>query len=149
MDTSYVVFWLVATIVFVLIELMTVGLTSIWFAAGALGGFLTAALGGNVIVQAIVFILISVALLCLTKPWARKYINSNAHRTNVDRLVGEKAILTEDADNLRQTGKAVFDGQEWTVRSDDDAQIIRRGELIEVVRISGVKLIVKKAKEAN
>lgn len=69
MDT-YIVFWLAATVVFVLVELMTVGLTSIWFAAGSFVAFIIALLGGNVVVQGIAFILVSVVLLALTKPWA-------------------------------------------------------------------------------
>lgn len=147
METTYIVFWLAATIVFVLVELVTIGLTSIWFAAGALGAFVVAALGGGVIVQAIVFILISVVLLLLTKPWARKYINSKTQKTNVAGLVGKQAILTEDVDNLRQTGKAVIGGMDWTVRSCDDAQTFKKGELVEITGISGVKLIVKKAEK--
>ena len=71
MDT-YIVFWLAATVVFVLVELMTVGLTSIWFAAGSFVAFIIALLGGNVVVQGIAFILVSVVLLALTKPWAGK-----------------------------------------------------------------------------
>ena len=144
MDT-YIVFWLAATVVFVLVELMTVGLTSIWFAAGSFVAFIIALLGGNV---GIAFILVSVVLLALTKPWAGKYINSRTVKTNVDSLVGERAVLTEDADSMKQTGKAVVNGQEWTVRPQDETQVIRKGELIEVVKISGVKLIVKRVKEA-
>lgn len=135
MDT-YIVFWLAATVVFVLVELMTVGLTSIWFAAGSFVAFIIALLGGNVVVQGIVFILVSVVLLALTKPWAGKYINSRTVKTNVDSLVGERAVLTEDADSMKQTGKAVVNGQEWTVRPQDETQVIRKGELIEVVKIS-------------
>ena len=131
MDT-YIVFWLAATVVFVLVELMTVGLTSICFAAGSF----------------VAFILVSVVLLALTKPWAGKYINSRTVKTNVDSLVGERAVLTEDADSMKQTGKAVVNGQEWTVRPQDETQVIRKGELIEVVKISGVKLIVRRVKEA-
>lgn len=133
---------------FVLVELMTVGLTSIWFAAGSFVAFIIALLGGNVVVQGIAFILVSVVLLALTKPWAGKYINSRTVKTNVDSLVGERAVLTEDADSMKQTGKAVVNGQEWTVRPQDETQVIRKGELIEVVKISGVKLIVKRVKEA-
>jgi|GEM_PF-47624 len=116
MDT-YIVFWLAATVVFVLVELMTVGLTSIWFAAGSFVAFIIALLGGNVVVQGIAFILVSVVLLALTKPWAGKYINSRTVKTNVDSLVGERAVLTEDADSMKQTGKAVVNGQEWTCQT--------------------------------
>ena len=104
---AYVIFWLAMIIFFIVLELLTIGLTSIWFAAGSIGGLIVAALGGNVFIQAAVFLIVSVVLLCLTKPWAKKYINSRAQKTNVDSLIGKKTILTEDIDNLRQTCKAV------------------------------------------
>ena len=98
MDT-YIVFWLAATVVFVLVELMTVGLTSIWFAAGSFVAFIIALLGGNVVVQGIAFILVSVVLLALTQPWAGKYINSRTVKTNVDSLIGESSVILEKVDN--------------------------------------------------
>ena len=134
---------------FCLVELMTVGLTSIWFAAGSFVAFIIALLGGNVVVQGnCILYSFRSCFLALTKPWAGKYINSRTVKTNVDSLVGERAVLTEDADSMKQTGKAVVNGQEWTVRPQDETQVIRKGELIEVVKISGVKLIVKRVKEA-
>ncbi len=146
MDT-YIVFWLAATVVFVLVEIMTVGLTSIWFAAGSFVAFIIALLGGNVVVQGIAFILVSVVLLALTKPWAGKYINSRTVKTNVDSLVGERTVLTEDADSMKQTGKAVVNGRVDSQTAGRDPGH-KKGELIEVVKISGVKLIVKRVKEA-
>ena len=86
-------------------------------------------------------------ILTNPKPWAKKYINSRAQKTNVDSLIGKKTILTEDIDNLRQTGKAVVMGQEWTVRTDNDGVKIPKGTLVEVINVSGVKLIVKRIKE--
>ena len=147
MDT-YIVFWLAATVVFVLVEIMTVGLTSIWFAAGSFVAFIIALLGGNVVVRGIAFILVSVVLLALTKPWAGKYINSRTVKTNVDSLVGERTVLTEDADSMKQTGKAVVNGRSGQSDRRTRLRVIRKGELIEVVKISGVKLIVKRVKEA-
>ena len=145
MDT-YIVFWLAATVVFVLVELMTVGLTSIWFAAGSFVAFIIALLGGNVVVQGIAFILVSVVLLALTKPWAGKYINSRTVKTNVDELIGKKAVITEDVDNDRAAGTAVLDGREWTARSADGS-VIEAGALAEIMEIQGVKLIVRKIRE--
>ena len=144
---AYVIFWLAMIIFFIVLELLTIGLTSIWFAAGSIGGLIVAALGGNVFIQAAVFLIVSVVLICLTKPWAKKYINSRAQKTNVDSLIGKKTILTEDIDNLRQTGKAVVMGQEWTVRTDNDGVKIPKGTLVEVINVSGVKLIVKRINE--
>ena len=150
MDTGvYILIWLILTIVFVIAELATVGLVSIWFAAGSLITLIAAALGAPLPVQLILFLAISIALLLATRPFAKKFINSRTQATNVDSVIGEKARVTERVSNLDLTGKAVVRGQEWTVRTDNDNEIIDQGELIEVLRVSGVKLIVRKAQQTN
>ncbi|MEE1303649.1 MAG: NfeD family protein [Agathobacter sp.] len=139
-----VIVWLVMVIVFVIAELATVGLLSIWFAAGALVAMIIAIFGGPVPLQLAAFFIVSIILLIATKSWAQKYINSRTTKTNVDSLIGKRTVITQRVSNLDQTGKTVLSGQEWTVRSDDDSVTFEEGELVEVVRISGVKLIVKK-----
>lgn len=144
---ALIVFWLVLAIVFAAVELATVGLVSIWFAAGAFAALLVAVLHGNLILQVIVFLAVSIVLLVSTRLWAKKYLNSKIQKTNVDSVIGEKTRLTERVSNLDQTGKAVVLGQEWTARAAHDNEIIEQGELVEVVAVSGVKLIVKRFKE--
>lgn len=144
---ALIVFWLVLAIVFAALELATVGLVSIWFAAGAFAALLVAVLHGNLILQVIVFLAVSIVLLVSTRSWAKKYLNSKIQKTNVDSVIGEKTRLTERVSNLDQTGKAVVLGQEWTARAAHDNEIIEQGELVEVVAVSGVKLIVKRFKE--
>ena len=144
---ALIVFWLVLAIVFAAVELATVGLVSIWFAAGAFAALLVAVLHGNLILQVIVFLAVSIVLLVSTRSWAKKYLNSKIQKTNVDSVIGEKTRLTERVSNLDQTGKAVVLGQEWTARAAHDNEIIEQGELVEVVAVSGVKLIVKRFKE--
>ena len=144
---ALIVFWLVLAIVFAAVELATVGLVSIWFAAGAFAALLVAVLHGNLILQVIVFLAVSIVLLVSTRSWAKKYLNSKIQKTNVDSVIGEKTRLTERVSNLHQTGKAVVLGQEWTARAAHDNEIIEQGELVEVVAVSGVKLIVKRFKE--
>ena len=143
MDT-YIVFWLAATVVFVLVELMTVGLTSIWFAAGSFVAFIIALLGGNVVVQGIAFILVSVVLLALTKPWAGKYINSRTVKTNVDSLVGQETVVCENISNRENTGKVMLNGIEWTARAEDPTAMYEKGSIVRILRIEGVKVIVEK-----
>lgn len=75
----------------------------------------------------------------------KKYINSRTQRTNADRVIGETIRITERVSNLDQTGMAVVNGQEWTVRTRDDREIIEQGAYARVLEISGVKLIVEKA----
>ncbi len=144
---TLIAFWLVLAIAFAAVELATVGLVSIWFAAGAFAALLVAVLHGNVILQVIVFLAVSIVLLVSTRSWAKKYLNSRIQKTNVDSVIGEKTRLTERVSNLDQTGKAVVLGQEWTARAAHDNEIIEQGELVEVVAVSGVKLIVKRFKE--
>lgn len=139
--------WLILTIVFIIIEMISVGLTSIWFAAGSLVSLIVAAAGGGLGLQIAVFLIVSIVLLIATRPWAKNYFNSKTEKTNAEGLVGEKAILTETVNNYDQTGKTVVHGQEWTVRAEDDREIIEKGSMVEIIRISGVKLIVKGIKE--
>ena len=140
---AMVIIWLLLTIAFVIGELVTVGLTSIWFAAGSLVALLAAICDANIAVQVILFLAVSIGLLVGTRPWAKRFINSKVQKTNVDSVVGARARITERVSNLEQTGRAVVLGQDWSVRAENDGEIIETGTLIEVVRVSGVKLIVK------
>jgi len=85
----YELLWMVLLIVFVLGELATIGLTCIWFAAGALAALVMAMAGINPVVQFLVFFVVSILLLAATRPWARKYVNAKMQRTNADSLIGE------------------------------------------------------------
>ena len=139
--------WLVAVIVFLAVEISTVTLTSIWFAAGALAAMLVAMFNGNLIAQVIAFVLVAIGLLYATKPWARKFIDTKKVSTNADRAIGEEVRVIERVSNLDQTGRAIVHGMEWTVRTEDDNIVIEQGELVRVLRIAGVKLIVERVEE--
>lgn len=143
----YVLGWLIALVVFLVVELSTVTLTSIWFAAGALAAMLVAMFGGNTIIQIIAFLIVAFSLLYATKPFAKRFIDTKKVSTNADRTIGQKVRVLERVSNLDQTGRAIVLGQEWTVRTDDDNMIIEQGELVRVLRIAGVKLIVERAEE--
>lgn len=144
MDPQILV-WLVFVIVFVVIELITVGLTSIWFGAGALCALLVAALTpAGLWVQILVFFVVSVALLAATRPFARKYINSRTQKTNVEELTGQEVLVTERVSNRQQTGKGKVKGQEWTVRSMEDSTEFEEGERGRITAVNGVKLIITK-----
>ena len=139
--------WLVAVVIFLGVELSTVTLTSIWFAAGALAAMLVAMFNGNMIVQIVAFLIVAFGLLYATKPWSKKFIDTKKVNTNADRAIGETVRVLERVSNLDQTGKAIVHGLEWTVRTEDDNIIIEQGELVRVVRITGVKLIVERVEE--
>ena len=100
--------------------------------------------GVNPVVQFLVFLVVSILLLAATRPWARKYVNAKMQRTNADSLIGENIRISERVSNMDQTGMAVVHGQEWTVRTRNDNEIIEPGEEAKILAISGVKLIVEK-----
>ena len=106
----YELLWIVLLIVFVLGELATIGLTCIWFAAGALAALVMAMAGVNPVVQFLVFLVVSILLLAATRPWARKYVNAKMQRTNADSLIGENIRISERVSNMDQTGMAVVHG---------------------------------------
>ena len=137
------IFWLIAFILFVVGEAVTVGLVSIWFAVGSLGALLTAALGGGLWLQIAVFLILSALSLMLLKPLSRKWMAGHkAARTNADRVIGETALVTEDIDNTMATGQVQVDGQIWTARSAHGV-VIPAGSRVKVLSIQGVKVMVE------
>ena len=147
MDIFNGVIWLVSFVLFLIVELVTVSLVSIWFAGGALVAMLIATLGGGTILQVVVFLVVSLVLLIFTRPFALNYINSTRIKTNYEGIIGKVVRITEDVDNMNGTGCATVNGQEWTVRSVNDNNKIEAGKLAKVVNIKGVKLIVDKYEE--
>ena len=114
--------WVVLMIGFLVVEGIAPGLVSIWFALGAL---------------------ISVLALVITRPLAKKYVNSRTQATNADMLIGQECIVTETIDKLHGTGAVSVAGKVWTARADDPEKIIEKGSVAVIERIEGVKLIVK------
>ena len=139
--------WLAVMIILIVLEIITVGLTTIWFAGGALVAMFVSALGGGTVLQIVVFLIVSFVLLIFTRPWAMKYIKTNHVKTNYEGIIGKVVRITQDVDNLNGTGCAVVNGQEWTVRATEDEKKIAAGTLVKVVNISGVKLIVEQYEE--
>lgn len=133
--------WLAAFVVFIGIEIGTMALTTIWFAGGALAAFLVTFTGAGIELQLAVFFIVSLALLIFTRPFALKFINKDAMKTNVESLVGRTARVTSRIDNDLATGTAVVNGQEWTARSADGTPIAE-GAMVEIKEIKGVKLMV-------
>ena len=138
------IFWLIAFIIFVVGEAVTVGLVAIWFAVGALGALAAAALGGGLWLQIAVFLILSALSLLLFKPLSKKWMaNHKVARTNADRVIGETALVTEDIDNALAAGQVQVDGQIWSARSAHDV-VIPAGSRVKVLSIQGVKVIVER-----
>ena len=139
-----IAFWVVALVVFLIVEAVTAGLVSIWGGFGSLVALICAALGAAVWLQIFWFVIVSVATLVFTRPLVKRYVDSRSVATNADRSIGRAAVVTERIDNLAATGAVKLDGVVWTARSTDDAVAIETGERVTVRAIEGVKLIVER-----
>lgn len=143
------IIWLALTAVLLIIEIVTLGLTTIWFAVGALFAFFAALLGMNQGIQIGVFVVVSVVLLFFTRPLAVKYLNTKTIKTNTEALVGKTARVIVDINNLKSQGQVVINGLEWTARSSDDTVVFKIGDAVTIVGIEGVKLIVEGQKKGD
>lgn len=137
--------WLAILIIMVVIEIVTLGLTTIWFAGGALAAFIASLLGAGLPIQLVLFILVSLLLLLGTRPLAVKYFNKDRVKTNAESLIGTVGIVMQEINNLQAQGMVQVNGQEWTARSTDDT-VIEKGKEVLIEEIRGVKLIVKEKK---
>lgn len=135
--------WLILFIVLIVIELLTMGLTTIWFAGGALAAVLISVLGLALPIQVAVFIVVSVILLVMTRPLAMKYFNQNRQKTNAESLIGQQALVLEDVDTLHASGQVEVNGQIWSAKTADTAGFIAKDTVVMIQGIQGVKLIVK------
>lgn len=141
--------WLAAVVVFAVVEALTVGLTSIWFALGALGALAASELGFNLWVQFGVFIVLSGVSMLLLRPLARKYLKPGYTATNADRLIGQTAVVTEAVDDLAGTGAARVSGQIWSAKPARPELVIPVGSKVRVLSIQGVKVLVEPLEEAK
>ena len=138
------IFWLILFVVLLIIEIFTMGLTTVWFAGGALVAFVLAFAGLGLPVQIIVFLLVSILLLVLTRPIAIKFFNQERQKTNADSLIGQRAVVLETIDTLHGTGRVEVNGMEWSAKVEDATAVIEAGTVVSIEGIKGVKLIVKK-----
>ena len=144
-DSYITVAWLVLLVALLVIEIITVGLTTIWGAGGALAALILNILGYTVCrTGSCIFLVVTILLLVFTRPFAMRFINTRRLKTNYEGIIGKTIRISQKVDNIGQTGMAVVNGTEWTVRSEQDDVILEPGTLAKVVNISGVKLIVKK-----
>lgn len=140
METMY---WVIIFIVLLIIEIFTMGLTTIWFAGGALAAFLMGIIGFGTVIQVLVFVAVSIGLLIVTRPIALKYFNKERQKTNAESLIGQQALVIEDIDTLHAKGLVEVNGQEWSAKTDDPEGCIKKHLVVTVEGIQGVKLIVK------
>lgn len=137
------VFWLVAFVLFTIGEAATVGLTSIWFAIGALASLISVGLGASIKLQAGVFLFVSGASMVLFRPMVKNYLKPGHEATNADSLVGKIALVTETVDNITNTGSLQIRGQYWSAISAHDV-VIPSDTKVRILEIQGVKLVVER-----
>ena len=129
MDWNMTVVWLFILVVLVVVELITMGLTTIWFAGGALAAALIAIPGTPVTLQILIFLVVSALLLYFTRPIAVKYFNRDRTRTNVESMIGRQAIVISEINNVEGTGQVNTGGMEWSARSSYHNVVLLRKEL--------------------
>lgn len=139
--------WLGIFVILLIIEILTMGLTTIWFAGGALAAFGAGIIGFGLVVQVFVFIVVSVLLLVLTRPLAVKYFNQERQKTNAESLIGQQALVIEDIDTLQSVGRVEVNGQEWSAKTDEANGKIEKNRVVVIDGIQGVKLIVRDKEE--
>lgn len=141
MNTAFI-FWLVFLIAFIVVEAVTAQLVTIWFAAGSLCALIAAVLKAPMWLQITIFVVVSAITLIATRPLVKKLKSKPSFTPNADRVIGQKAIVTEEIDNLAAKGRAEVNGMSWLARSEDNSKISAGAEVV-ILRIDGVKLIVK------
>ena len=141
----YMVFiWLAVVVMALICEGLTTALVSIWFVPGAIISIVLAALEVEVWIQTLTFFVVSVVCVVIFQSFFRKKLRRvKKTATNLDRLIGETAIVTEKVDNLQAVGCVKVNGQLWSARSES-GNIIEDGEIVEIIAVSGVKLICRK-----
>ena len=134
-------FWVALTVIFTIIEVFTLGLTTIWFAISALVMVFLSFLRIPLVFQVLIFLAISAVLLFFTRPIAIKKLKIGREKTNVDGLVGKSALVTKKITEFDR-GEVKLNGQIWTAKTENGS-VLTEGSKCEVVRIEGVHAIVK------
>lgn len=147
MDINITIVWLVLLVILIVIELITMGLTTIWFAGGALAAALVSIPGTPIVLQVIVFLIVSSVLLFFTRPVAVKYFNKDRVRTNIESMIGRQAIVVSEINNIEGIGQVNTGGMEWSARSSYHNVVLPVGAVVTVLGVDGVKLIVEERKE--
>lgn len=135
------IFWLILVAVMLVIEIMTMGLTTIWFGLGAAVAAIATYLGAPFWVQVALFSVISIVVMLLVRPFAMKVMDKNRTKTNIDEMLGDNAVVIETIDNRQEQGKVRYRGVEWLARATDST-VIPTGTGVKIEQVSGVKLIV-------
>lgn len=133
--------WFILLVAFIWLEAATVAMVSTWFALGSLAALIVSFCGGEIWLQVVVFVVVSIVFLLLLRPIAKKYLYSKITKTNVDSVIGSQGLVMEEIDNISAKGKVKLGAMEWTARSTDGEKI-PPDTLVAVDRVEGVKVFV-------
>lgn len=135
-------FWLIIAGLFFVGEIFTLGFLIFWFGIGALFAMLVSFFTTNIIIQTTVFIITSTIFILATKPLVKKFVDVKKTNTNVFSIIGKKALVIKDIDPIHSSGQIKLNGEVWSAETEND-EIIKEGSEVEVLKINGVKAIVK------
>ena len=133
-------FWLIVAGLF--FEIFTLGFLIFWFGIGALFAMIVSFFTTNIIIQTTVFLITSTIFILATKPLVKKFVDVKNTNTNVFSIIGKKALVIKDIDPIHSSGQIKLNGEVWSAETEND-EIIKEGSEVEVLKINGVKAIVK------
>lgn len=134
--------WAIFAVFMLICEALTTQLVSIWFVIGGIAAAVTCVFTDNILIQSIVFLVVSLVCLAATRPLVKKFNDKKKQPTNSDRLIGRVGIVTMDIANIKGEGQVNVDGKIWSAKSADDREI-KTGASVRITSIEGVKLIVE------
>lgn len=140
------IFWAVIAALLIIVEAFSTQLVSIWLAIAALATMIVSLFDAPLWVQLVTFLISSVILLIATKPIVKKVKLKNFTPTNSDRYIGQKGIVISEINNIKNEGRVLIDGLDWSARTVDDS-ILKKEQIVLIKEIQGVKLIVEPCEE--
>ncbi len=140
--TTWMIVWGIIFIGMVVLELCTMQLISVWFAAGALAGFIAAALDVSPLGQAMIFTAASILLLAVTKPILKKFKVGDKVPTNLDAEIGKTAVVIQEINEAKNTGRVRIGGVNWRARTRDGS-VIAVDAVVKVMEIDGTTAYVE------
>ena len=135
-------FWLIVAGLFFVGEIFILGFLIFWFGIGALFAMIVSFFTTNIIIQTTVFLITSTIFILATKPLVKKFVDVKKTNTNVFSIIGKKALVIKDIDPIHSSGQIKLNGEVWSAETEND-EIIKEGSEVEVLKINGVKAIVK------
>lgn len=142
-EVIFVNLWLLLFIVLIIIELLTVNLTTIWFAFGSLVAYILSFFVSDIMIQTIIFLVSSIILLIFTRPIVKKFLLNKDVKTNADMLIGKTCVVTKEI-TKNEVGEVKVNGQYWSAKANKKIKV---GSEAKILSIEGVKLIVKEKEE--